>query len=227
MISNNTRSNFYYCKGWDFSKISGRPSIQVTTRVCFVTTEVYRMYLALSPCGMELQAFVHNENKWVKSQLVSRVTVPSFEDITKDEDTLSKTMTSLLYIQFPKAEESYYAELPKADEVLSKLRMNPKVAELRSNFYVFNTKYPHSVNHSEGIITVNVEEGNLVIPFFVDEDGETILNVESSSIKLDSRLTFLFNKFGDIVDFVAGKMYLFSWITFRRFVEDKYRMGVQ
>ena len=225
MMSSNAHSQFYYCSDWDFSNLSEDFPISSMMRVCYVTTQVYRIYLVLSPCGVNLHPFMHVENKWIRRKLSDRITVPTLEEFRESEEKLKETMTSLLFLQFPKAEESYFETLPHGEEVLKLLRKNSVLSEVRNNFLVNATRF-QGKNDEKGIITITIEEGVLTVPMERNDEGEYVLQVERAKIVPDGKVSYMFNKFSEFVEDLVSKAYVISWITFRRVIEDMYRMGV-
>ena len=222
IIGSHNRSQFNYCIDWNYEKIAAKPKVELKTRVCYITTKAFRVYLVFVSHGFEFHPFEYIHMKWVKVRLDDRVNIPTFEELTQSEERLKELMVELFFRQFPKAEESFYDKLPSVEDVKDKLNLCPTVQEIDKNFYMYNVKELSNMKDANGIVSVNVDEGSLDIPFVKNENEEIKLLVDRCTVRPESKILYLYNRIFDRIDAFIVKLQLISWQSFRRYVETLY-----
>lgn len=224
MITKKTHSVFNFCSRWNVQL--ARMAVQrknCRARICYVTTQSYRMYLVADPKGVHYAPYVRGEHQWSAVSLRERVTAPDPEAIFKTYDTLVQTMTSDFFTQFPHAEECFYDILPTAVEVERVLKKKPTGAALSENFYLFVRDDDCGVEDADGIISILVDEGTYMLPFSIPDNPalqEIMLQPERGKLHPDSVAAQISNAFwGGFDAFFSGIASLFSWSRFRRFID--------
>lgn len=223
MISKNPRSAFAYCTHWDFESIcEALDKGNKSARVCFVTTQAYRLYVFISANSLKLIPCVRSENQWITVSLLNRVTVPSAEELFSSVEHMKDSLTELFFRQFPIAEESFFTMLPTAKEVTGMLTSSPYGRTMAANFLVYSQDGETFVEEADGVVSILTEEGNLMIPYDkVTEDGIYDIKLQMYRAKLhpDSYIEYFGNKIWECTESFSSVLRELSWSRFRRFVD--------
>ncbi len=222
MLNKDSRSLFSFCTRWNFplARIAvGRKNCMA--RLCYVTTQQYRMYLQLSASGLSYIPCIKEEHQWITDDLLPRVPQPEFKILFHDVVTLQRVMTEHFFLQYPKAEECFFESLPTTEEVMMALSSNPKGEELSARFYLFHTEEDKDVDDGDGVVVILVEEGRLMLPYSYLEGRSKDYTLQLYRAKLhpDSLTIYYGNKFWKLVDKAVDTLRGVSWGNFRRKID--------
>lgn len=223
MLSKNARYAFNFCVRWNFMLAKLATERQnCMVRFCYVTTQKYRMYLTLSPKGLRYAPCIKGENQWVPVAVEKRVALPDAATLFSDVKTLEKEMVGAFFMQFPRAEETFFDNLPTCREVRTVLEQNPLGSELVKQFYIFTRFEEMDVGDADGVVDILVEEGTLSIPYEnckPDWKNDFELQMYRSLLHPDSKLAYINQCFWDLFDGVWGRIRSISWGGFRRLID--------
>lgn len=223
MITKKAASAFNYCPRWDFNTAeAGITRGNYRARVCFVSTQEYRMYLVFNMKTLELHPYTRVENKWIAGKIREDVPLPNVIKYFRSEDALKEELTCAFFKQFPKAEECFYGDLPKYRDVLHALTNSPTCECLNSNFYLYSLDDETTVDDADGIVTILVDEGEYMLPYTKTNSGLSI-QVYRGKLHPDSCIGYLSERFWDKVDNLIVGIQSLSWSGFRRFIDSVFK----
>lgn len=224
MIGKKAHSQFSYCVPWTFELAEDaiRKGIY-RSRVCYVTTQGYRLYLSVSGRSVTFSPYVRKDNQWIAVKINSRVVLPSVLKLFRSPDTLERVLTETFFWQFPKAEESFYDSVPSLAEVEKVLATSPLGSVLTENYILFDLEENCGVEEADGIVSINVEEGVFMMPYDHSEvDGipDIVFQVYRGKLHPDSKVSYANERAWDIVDSIVDKIRAFHWSDLRRHINS-------
>lgn len=223
MLSKNARYVFNFCTRWNFTLSKMAIERQnCMARLCYVTTQKYRMYLLLSPKGLRYSPCVKGENQWLPVPVEKRVPTPDGARMFDNPEVLENQMKEDFFLQFPEAEVTFFENLPSCQEVRATLELNPYGAEMSKRFYMFTRYDEVEVEDADGVVDVLCEEGILSIPFTncnpeLRNDFE--LQMYRSLLHPDSKIGYANQLFWGFVDNISSNLRSFSWGSVRRLID--------
>lgn len=223
MLSKTARSVFDFCTRWNFplAKIAVDRK-NCMSRLCYVSTQKYRMYLSLSRKGLEYIPCIKEEHQWRPVDVLRRVPKPDAAELFRDVITMEQKMTLHFFMQFPEAEVSFFDNLPTAEEVQHAIANKPFGDVLMQNFYMFHRDEDKAVEGADGVVVILVDEGRLMLPYTYENGRNHDYNLQLYRAKLhpDSYVSYYGNKFWRVVDNVVSSMHDISWGNFRRLINQ-------
>lgn len=224
MLSKKARSVFNFCTRWNFplAKLAAERK-NCMSQLCYVSTQQYRMYLRLTPAGLEYVPCIKEEHQWMPVNVQRRVPTPNASMLFRDVVTMEELMTKHFFLQFPEAEVSFFEDIPTDKEVRAAIAANPKGDILSERFYIFHTEEDKAVDDADGIAVILVAEGNLMVPYSYLNGREKDFSLQLYRAKLhpDSYIQYYGNKFWQVVDHVISRLQELSWGGFRRFINQR------
>lgn len=223
MVNKQVHAIFNYCTFWDFEQLEAAAKAKNhRSRVCYVTTQACRLYLNLSVETLQYTAYVKGENCWEQVQLLPELSTVPMALLLRSPGTLRDGMTQAFFKQFPEAEVSFYKVLPSSEEVLATLATNPRVATLEENFYIFSRDEETTVDDATGVVTIVVDEGELMIPY--DSDGvgasyKMILQLYRAKLHPDNKIAYKVNRIMSKIEDIWMSIRSHGWSDFRRLVD--------
>lgn len=223
MLSKNARYIFNFCVRWNFmlAKLAvERQNCMV--RFCYVTTQKYRIYLTMSPKGLRYAPYVKGENQWTPVATEKRTPLPVVSELFTDVKALEAGMVNAFFIQFPKAEESFFDSLPTCQDVRTILEQKPFGSELSRQFLIFTRFEEVDVGDADGVVDILVEEGTLSIPYDnckPEWKNDFELQMYRSLLHPDSKVAYYNQCFWDLFDKGVSKLRSISWSGFRRLID--------
>lgn len=226
MIMTDREFTFNFLKGQSLDSLKSYRHVQDFVKVCYITTKVYRMYLCIRNGFLIYTAFVRKNNQWRSVPVLKRTPSPSTLSLAS-EANLENDLARVFSIQFPKAYESYWEDLPSFDEVMSRLRQSLYETELKQYHYRFVNDGHVEVDDADGITTIFCSEGQIMVPF----DYVLHNNIPDLKYQVDRALE---HPDSSILSFYSKKVYQWIlsymprhstplWIRFREFVNSKVR----
>ena len=154
---------FKFCQGLDFNSISDK-AFSRRTRLCYISTEQYRMYLCGTTNGFALSFFRKDNNQWICVRQSTRLKDFSFV-IPFSEEELIDYLLRLFYMQFPEANETYWGFLPTMGLIMEMLYLYPTVSEMEYHHFKCIPDLSVEVDDADGIATLVCSDGVVMVPF--------------------------------------------------------------
>lgn len=223
MISTNTHSVFAFCTQWDFA--TAKEAVEVgnpVVRLCYVTTQKYRLYLVLDGLSLRYSSCVKEEHQWITTPISSRVMPPQKDTLFQSCGCLQQVMTKAFFLQFPTAEEGFYDFFPPYKDVISVLESNPTSKALRTHMYNYSCDECRTVEDADGVVSILVEEGTYMVPYEYDSDSsaEFTLQVYRGKLHPYDKLSYGFEILCERVEDLLSWIRTVNFKRFARFINN-------
>lgn len=223
MISKNTHYIFAFCTSWDFASAKKACAIGMSAvRLCYVTTQKYRLYLTLHGSVLEYYPCVSTEHQWIPATLLSRVAPPEGAVLFTSAMTLEKEMTKAFFVQFPMAEESYYDVFPTCRELLSILDASPNSCTLKAHLLRYTCDERRAVEDADGVASIYVDEGVYMVPYeyINSESDEFVLQMYRGKLHPSNQLAYWTDRVFEQIENVLGSIGSIRFGRIRTFINN-------
>lgn len=214
---------FEWCNGYSFdsAKAVAGAKMDGMVRLCFLTTEVYRMYLAYIPgSGYEWRPYVYRDNalRLLDHHLWRIRPVP--DDIWESEEKLRSALEFQMVLQWRNSPEGYYDQHPSAEEIMASLGEHATTETLDFLRYTYGMADVQRDPEWDGAVEVFCDEGSLLIPFVGGEDDAVkSLLLGYATFVPDSRVGYAATKFVRALDRVSSWLSNVHWSSIRSRVD--------
>lgn len=226
LIFNNAEKafEFVWCRGHSMDSIRGLRGTKVNgmARLCYMTTEVYRIYLVYGE-GKQFswRPYVYREHAWrLVPQHSWRVRQVDEENLIS-EKALRKALEFQMVCQWRSSVEGWHGELPSPESVRACLGEAPTTQTL--NYFRINY-YEAEVQHDpewDGAIQVLCSTGTLLFPYRNDPaGGPRKLVTRYTTFVPDSRVEQAVTRGARFIDRITSAVQNFRWTNFRLLVDD-------
>ena len=214
---------FKFCQGVEFTALAAK-TFDKRTRLCYISTEQFRMYLCGTPDGFALSFFKKDNNQWLCVRQSTRLQEFAFA-IPSSEEELVDCLLRVFYIQFPEASETYWDFLPTMRVVMEMLYLYPTVSEMEYHHFKCITDLSVEVDDADGIATLICSDGSVMVPFdkvSADEKYEYIFQADRALEHPDcGAIIYSIKKLANRVSSWRAKIVLSPWIRLREFLDAK------
>lgn len=215
---------FAWCNGYEFDNIHDGSLAKVdalSVRVCYMTTQVYRIYLVFVESRFEYWPFQYRDSVWRKlnqhSWAVKDVSDADLESLSSLQQALSFQMI----LQFRDSVDGFYYEFPEPQVVLDSLGPQATVSTLDALRYTFHPAVVQDDEEWDGAVEVQCKSGVLLIPFKESEDGQRCLVRRYATYVPDSKAAHLAQRIYKKVSNLVSPVRDLHWSNLRFLVESR------
>ena len=193
------------------------------TRICYITTEEYRVYFYNSSFGYSFSFFRHKNNQWLP---VNQQTLGlKMNNVSlNNENEFVESLLEIFYWQFPEARLAYWETLPSMQTTMNSLYECRCVSCMESRHYKCLIDNTIQVDDADGITTIICCDGYIMVPHNIVEGRnlEYIFQVNRALEHPDCGVVLYFfkqrlSKIKRFCDFVKPSL----WIRFREYLEQE------
>lgn len=217
---------FSWCTGYDFESIKNAKFNISTkfTRLCYLTTDTYRMYLIYSrDLGYVWRPYLFSDNTW----RVLDKHLWNIKDVSPDalssEQSLREAIEFQMVLQWRNSLEGYYDTAPESSKILALLKTHPYMEALQE----FRLTYcPADIQRDpewSGAVEVFCTDGSIFIPFKEADSGEEKLLLKYATFVPDSIVDSIANKITGIIDSIISRFKNIHWSDIRFCVNKLWR----
>lgn len=223
MSFHNSKKSFVFkwCGTHTLESVSNPELIQASkhTRLCYITTEIYRIYLVAGYGSLAYWPFQLVEGVWVKLHNHMWVVADVEDQHLHTEDTLWEAMCFQIVKQFRSSVESYYADAPKGREVLMRLHPGDSVDALERLRYTWHYIDVQEDKEWAGAVAVVCSDGELLLPYKLTNDKELLL--EYATFYPDKPLQGLTSCVSGCIEKISSIVRNLHWSNIRLYIEFK------
>lgn len=215
---------FSWCAGYSLASLQDSgwyAREEGALRVCFITTQVYRIYIVVDEDGLHYWPFEFEDGMWRKlHKHLWVVGEPRAEDFVS-ESALWDALCFQMVKQFRSSVESFYGDPPTHEEVQARLGSGLQVSVLDTLRYTWHTVYVQEDEEWDGAIEVLCADGSLLIPYRGEHLLASRLLTEYATFYPDSYLQSATNKVSKLFDNIFSAVRNLHWSNVRLFIESK------
>lgn len=216
---------FSWCTGYSLASLQDHSQLKVdgAVRICFITTQVYRMYVVADAEGYHYWPFVFEDGMWRKLHKHLWVVGSPKPGDFKDEGQLWESLCFQMVEQFRSSVEGFYDEHPTKDEVLQRLGVGAKVGRLDELRYSWHSTDVQDDEEWDGAVEIVCNDGSLLIPYKGSEDcnPNCTLITKYATFYPDSLVQSTVQRANCWMDKVSSAMRNMHWSNVRLYLEHK------
>lgn len=200
------RYTLEFCRGQSYSDfVKGiREGVSIN-RLCFFGIEKLRAYLSLQSGVPVLDYFRRIEKKWERITHLPRERKLDVYSMLHSAHGFENELAETFFFVFPRAEESFYDQLPGHREVVSLLNAYPTSDQLQEHMLVCSYDDTTTVDDADGVVTIMCDDGQLCVPYD-RRQGRSILQMSRAKFHPDSRIVSASEKFFDCCYSIKSKL---------------------
>lgn len=216
---------FSWCPDWDLSALQGILSKRTdeVVRICFMTTQVYRIYLVSTPEGLCYWPYIYSNNAWrLLHRHLWKIRDVALDSLSSKEGVY-KALEFQMVLQFRDSIEGYFTNLPTAEQITASLGDDPTLGLLDYYRYTYYGADVQEDDEWDGAVEVHCDGGSLLLPYFEAEDGEKHIIAEYATYVPDGVVSNLVRKVTSIFDSAISAVQNVHWSNLRLRVEKRWR----
>lgn len=198
MITNN-RVNyaFSFCRGATYAAfVSGVRDGSTVSRLCFIGVEGLRAYLSLHQGVPSLSFFRKAEKTWEHVTRVPRERRLDLRTMLHDARGFESELVETFFYAYPRAEESYYDDMPNHADILTLLYSAPTESRAKELRLICSWDEQTTVDDADGVVTIVCEDGTVCIPYDTCK-RERVFQLERAKFHPDSFFAAVAESFFD------------------------------
>lgn len=194
MIS--TRSVKYqlaFCRPHNYAAfvraVRGKTSI---ARVGYIGVECFRLFVSVWRGKLKLEIYHKAGNSWEPYSKSVKLQEPDIQKMMHSAQEYEEELAKVFFRAFPKAEESYFDNIPDYKDVLAMLHHTPTGERMDELMLMYTCDEDETIDDADGLVSIICGDGILCVPYD-NNAGSRVLQLYRAKFHPDARVVSTFN----------------------------------